>query len=105
MGTNWPKSRESKTSLRPLAAWDLKQFHKGKKEEPLSIIHSFNKWSVNFFPMPGTESHCSMVTSNLAHKLEGLTQVGVTDVSTDRTDQRTVGDKEGDQVCPPSKHP
>lgn len=54
-----------------------------KEREHLSIIHSFNKWSVNLFLMPGTKRHRSIVTGNLVHKLEELTQVGVTDMFKD----------------------
>lgn len=36
-----------------------------------------------------------MVTSNLVHKLEKLTQMGVRDVPTERSDQRTMGTLEG----------
>lgn len=39
------------------------------------------------------------------HKLEKLTQVGVMDLTADRSDRRTEGGKEREQVCPPSERP
>lgn len=70
---NWTKPQESKTPASFPNCPGPEVIAQGNEREPLSIIHSFNKWSVNF-PMPGTERHCSIVTSNLVHKLEELTQ-------------------------------
>lgn len=83
VGINWTKPQESKSPASSPNCPGPEVIAQGKEREPLSIIHSLNKRSVNFFPMPGTERHCSIGTSNLVHKLEELTQVGVTDVFKD----------------------
>lgn len=77
---------------------------RGKEGEPQCVIRSFNKSLGKLFPSPGNERRCDVAISNLVHKLEELTRVGVIDVSTERSD-RTEGGNEGEQVCPPSEHP
>lgn len=96
--------RKQDTHVIPELSWAQNDGPRGGRRTPLCTVYLF-KSSAKLLLLPGTKRHCNMAISNPVCKLEGLTQVGVTDVSTDNSDWRTKGGKYREQVCPSSEHP